>query len=96
MVKILGGPKHTLAHPLKFLGGGHGPPGPPPPPPVPPPLIGVKGKDERLKRSDVKRLKYNAWYEARETVICVTTETQGNILSVESSIYTKIATELWK
>ena len=25
MVKILGGPKHTLAHPLKFLGG-HGPP----------------------------------------------------------------------
>ena len=29
-------------------------------------------------------------------MICVTTETQGNILSVESSIYTKIATELWK
>ena len=36
MVKILGGPKDTLAHPLKFLGG----PWPPwpPPPPVPPPL----------------------------------------------------------
>ena len=29
VVEILGGPKHTLAHPLKFLGGGHGPPGPP-------------------------------------------------------------------
>ena len=30
MVKILGGPKHTLAHPLKFLGGPW-PPWPPPP-----------------------------------------------------------------
>ena len=29
-------------------------------------------------------------------MICVTTETQENFLSVESSIYTKIATELWK
>ena len=34
MVKILGGPKHTLAHPLKFLGG-------PWPPPVPPPLDSI-------------------------------------------------------
>ena len=31
MVKIWGGggQKHTLAPPLKILGGGHGPPGPP-------------------------------------------------------------------